>query len=135
MPVAAAPWYTVPSLRSVCCACCAARVRCPSLLLQHAVHPVHCRHVGNKLCFKCSAVGTSRLLASRAKMQQRYLEQFDELYDGFHVVKLPLLEAEVRGLPAIQSFSRWLFEPYDFEGDIVEGDADPGGSLQRPTPS
>lgn len=57
-------------------------------------------------------VGTSRLLASRVRMQQKYLAQFYDLYEDFHIVKMPLLEEEVRGVEALTPFSRYLVHPY-----------------------
>lgn len=54
-------------------------------------------------CKKCCA---------RTKMQNKYLTQIDELYDDFHVIKTPLLDAEVRGLDCLQHFQSLLFEGY-----------------------
>ncbi len=58
------------------------------------------------------AAESSRLLAARVKMQSKYLDQFYDLYEDFHIVKMPLLEEEVRGVDALRNFSQWLTTPY-----------------------
>ncbi|KAL8923158.1 MAG: hypothetical protein Q9172_003255 [Xanthocarpia lactea] len=54
-------------------------------------------------CEQCNA---------RRKMQKKYLEQIEELYDEFNVVKMPLLVEEVRGKEKLKSFSEMLVHPY-----------------------
>jgi len=45
---------------------------------------------------------------ARKRMQDRYIAQIDELYEDFHVVLMPLLNAEVRGVKSLESFSELL---------------------------
>jgi hypothetical protein len=48
-------------------------------------------------CEQCNA---------RRKMQKKYLDQIEELYDEFNVVKMPLLVEEVRGKDKLE---KWVF--------------------------
>ncbi|KAJ9641120.1 Golgi to ER traffic- protein [Coniosporium tulheliwenetii] len=51
-------------------------------------------------CDQCNA---------RRKMQKKYLDQIEELYDEFNVVKMPLLVEEVRGR---RNWRKMLVKPY-----------------------
>jgi arsenite-transporting ATPase len=46
-------------------------------------------------------------------MQQKYIDQINDLYDSFHVVKIPLQKEEVRGKPSLEGFGRLLLSSYD----------------------
>ena len=48
---------------------------------------------------------------ARKKMQDRYISQIFELYEDFHVILMPLLDNEVRGVPSLESFSKLLINP------------------------
>ena len=52
-------------------------------------------------CEQCNA---------RRRMQKKYLEQIEELYDEFNVVKMPLLVEEVRGRERLERYveSQWI---------------------------
>jgi arsenite-transporting ATPase len=55
-------------------------------------------------CEQCNA---------RRKMQKKYLDQIEELYDEFNVVKMPLLVEEVRGKERLEKFSEMLVKPFE----------------------
>ncbi|CAI9770251.1 unnamed protein product [Fraxinus pennsylvanica] len=72
----------------------------------------------NQVIFDEEAV-VSKLLKSRMRMQQKYLDQFYMLYDDFHITKLPLLPQEVCGVESLKAFSHNFLSPY--QPSIVRG--------------
>ncbi|KAF8537263.1 anion-transporting ATPase-like domain-containing protein [Trichophaea hybrida] len=68
--------------------------------------------VVNQLLFPTQG-STCDYCNARRKMQKKYLEQIEELYEDFNVVKIPMLTEEVRGSAKLSSFSEMLVKPFE----------------------
>jgi arsenite-transporting ATPase len=51
------------------------------------------------------------MCTARSRIQQKYLDQILELYQDFHVCKMPLFPDEVRGPQKIKAFAKRLLNP------------------------
>jgi len=74
------------------------RIDTDNIIVNQVLYPE--RESGCKLCL------------ARGNIQKKYLDQIDDLYPDFHIVKLPLQPHEIRGVESIQEFSKLLFSPY-----------------------
>uniref|UniRef100_A0A0X3NQF4 ATPase ASNA1 homolog n=2 Tax=Schistocephalus solidus TaxID=70667 RepID=A0A0X3NQF4_SCHSO len=61
---------------------------------------------------KKKPISDCRMCLARHRIQSKYLEQILELYDDMHVIQLPQLEEEVRGVDRVRAFSKHLLTPY-----------------------
>lgn len=66
----------------------------------------------NQLLYRTPNRQPCHMCISRHNVQSKYLEEIVDLYEDFHLIKLPLQDKEVRGAEAIKAFSENLIVPY-----------------------
>jgi anion-transporting ArsA/GET3 family ATPase len=65
--------------------------------------------VVNQLILSDDKEAAQAVLKFRQKLQAKYLQKYDDLYaEDFHMVKLPLLNHEIRGVDKLKPFSELL---------------------------
>lgn len=57
------------------------------------------------VCGSWGAASSSKLLRARVKMQQKYLTQYDDLYDDFHIVSSPSPRPPSRAQMSVNRFT------------------------------
>ena len=81
----------------------------------------------NQVLMLGSKSSECKMCSARMKIQRKYMEQIDDLYEDMHIVKLPLLQNEVRGTKNVEKFSKYLLEPYDPDKHEAEANQITGG--------
>uniref|UniRef100_A0A6G1SL58 ATPase ASNA1 homolog n=1 Tax=Aceria tosichella TaxID=561515 RepID=A0A6G1SL58_9ACAR len=67
----------------------------------------------NQVLMMGSKGSDCKMCSARMKIQKKYMDQIDDLYEDMHIIKLPLLQNEVRGPKNVEKFSKFLLEPYN----------------------
>ena len=65
---------------------------------------------------------TCKQCNARTRLQKVYIDKIDMLYEDFHVIRVPLLTEEVRGLKRLEAFGELLREPRNAPTVVTGGD-------------
>ena len=58
----------------------------------------------------CDNPDKCKMCRSRIKMQKKYLEKIEEMFEDFHIIKVPLQKSEIRGAKNLENFYKFLIE-------------------------
>ena len=58
----------------------------------------------------CDNPDKCKMCKSRTKMQKKYLEKIEEMFEDFHIIKVPLQKNEIRGAKNLENFYKFLIE-------------------------
>ena len=58
----------------------------------------------------CDNPDKCKMCRSRVKMQKKYLEKIEEMFEDFHIIKVPLQKNEIRGAKNLENFYKFLIE-------------------------
>ncbi|EFO64106.1 Arsenical pump-driving ATPase [Giardia lamblia P15] len=84
------------------------------LVQQLAVLDMDCHAIVINFVLDADATTSCSMCRSRARMQNKYISQINELYDDFNIVLSPLRHDEVRGIPNLRDYAETLIKPYKF---------------------
>merc|ERR1719361_2406160 len=80
-------------------------IDCSNIVINQVLHPI-------EFTIPDDITGQLRVVCERHKarvgMQQKYIKSFNELYDGFHLVQIPLLNQEVRQIDNLKNYGAML---------------------------
>ena len=71
---------------------------------------IEIRNVVVNQVLMCEDPNKCKMCKSRIKMQKKYLEKIEEMFEDFHIIKVPLQKNEIRGSKNIEDFSKFLIE-------------------------
>jgi len=84
-------------------------IDCHNIVINQVLHPV-------KFKTPPDVTGTLKTVCdrhvSRVSMQQKYIQQFKDLYEDYHLVQVPLLNQEVRRVERLEEYGLLLREPF-----------------------
>ena len=58
----------------------------------------------------CDDPNKCKMCKSRMRMQKKYLEKIEEMFEDFHIIKVPLQKNEIRGTKTIEEFGNFLIK-------------------------